>query len=240
MSFVNIYSNSSYAKITGISIFIHCVLFIVVLLLGAFASAEIPPEVVAVEIVSAVVPDSAVKEPESSPPPAQQTAPQPQPQMSQQALMQERTLPAALPQESSSTSVGISASVGAMSGDMGAPYSGPGTAGGTGIVGSTGSGQTGTGGGGGKRTGSSWTYNPKPHYPEGARQVGWEGAVNLRVRIETDGSVTVLSANSERSDATQAAAQIVGTWQATPAHDDDGTPVAITKNIRVKFDLMDS
>lgn len=264
MSFVTDFSNPSYIKTTGISLFLHSVLLVAVLLLKPFASAEQPPVAAVIEVVPAVVSDKDDKA--SSLPPTQQTVASPPPPMAQkssQAPMQQspqtpmpnRTLPAALPQEPNETPVAQATSVGTITGYIGAPYGVTGAAEGTGIEratdgGSGGSRQDGTGGssggqagavgsGGGKRTGASWRYNPKPSYPEGARQAGWEGSVVLHIRIETDGSVTVLSAHSDRSDASNAAVQKVSSWCATPAHDDDGTPIVSYKDIRVTFNLSD-
>lgn len=96
--------------------------------------------------------------------------------------------------------------------------------------GGSGNSQAGTGpgggsGGGGGLAGSGfaragYAYNPKPKYPETARQEGWEGTVLLRVLVDREGiskSIEV-SRSSGFETLDRAAMETVKSWRFHPAH----------------------
>jgi protein TonB len=97
------------------------------------------------------------------------------------------------------------------------------------------------GSGGGGFVAATAVYAPKPTYPPAAKKDGWEGAVVLQIRINTDGSVTVLSVlEGDRDDAKDAAVQVVSTWQYSPDRNESGIPVSSVRNVKVNFDLKDT
>lgn len=235
-----------YFKTTGISLFLHGALLVALIMLRPFASTQ-PPVIAAVEIVSvnepaAPEPEAAVSE--ASPPPAQPAMAQPTPQTPAPA----QTLPPMVPDQLSTTPAAqpvFAGATAAASEPSAFAFAATGTPGGSGTVAtaaSSGSGtQVGTAGkGSGERTRGSLTYAPKPRYPQAARRDGWEGSVLLRIRVETDGSVTVLSVlEGGRSDIEESAVETVSQWQYSPDRDENGEPVAASKSIRIKFNLKD-
>lgn len=88
-----------------------------------------------------------------------------------------------------------------------------------------GAGPGGGSGGGGGLAGSGfaragYAYNPKPKYPETARQEGWEGTVLLRVLVDREGmskSIEV-SRSSGFETLDRAAMETVKSWRFHPAH----------------------
>ena len=227
---MNFFAKSPYANPTGISLFLHGVLLGIFLVAGVFSpSVAQPPEIVAVEveIVPAVVADvrDIPPAPPGAPPPAG-PGEKPVPKAAQAPNpVRFEALPPALPGESSENSVAITLPAG--SGTVA-----------TAVVGGGKGGETNDGGG--EQTAASRLYGPKPGYPQSARKAGWEGAVVLGIRINTDGSVTVLSVREAgRADAGAAAAQAVATWRYSAARDANGVPVVSYRDIRVRFRLAD-
>lgn len=67
---------------------------------------------------------------------------------------------------------------------------------------------------------AGYAYNPKPKYPETARQEGWEGTVLLRVLVDREGmskSIEV-SRSSGFETLDRAAMETVQSWRFRPAH----------------------
>ena len=85
----------------------------------------------------------------------------------------------------------------------------------------TGSGKRGGdgGSGGGTVVQASYTYNPKPEYPERARREGWEGIVLLRVLVDQEGKSkwVEISRSSGFETLDQAAVKTVKGWRFYPA-----------------------
>lgn len=85
----------------------------------------------------------------------------------------------------------------------------------------TGSGKRGGdgGSGGGMVVQASYTYNPKPEYPERARREGWEGIVLLRVLVDQEGKSkwVEVSRSSGFETLDQAAVKTVKGWRFYPA-----------------------
>lgn len=82
---------------------------------------------------------------------------------------------------------------------------------------------------------------PKPSYPMAAREAGWEGTVIVRIRINTDGSSTVISTpHSGRADIDEAATAAAAAREYSPSLDADGTPVTTERNVKIKFDLSEA
>ncbi|CQR74813.1 transport protein TonB [Sporomusa ovata DSM 2662] len=234
-----------YFKTTGISLFLHGALLVALLVLKPFAATQ-PPVITAVEIVSVTepaAPESGAAVSEASPPPAPPAMAQPTPQ-----TPPAQPLPPMVPDELSTTPTvqPVFAGVTAAASEPSAfAFAATGIPGGSGTVATaTGSGsgtQVGTqGNGSGGRTRGSSVYAPKPRYPQAARRDGWEGNVLLRIRVETDGSVTVLSVlEGGRSDIEESAVETVSQWRYSPDRDENGEPVAASKSIRIKFNLHD-
>src|SRR5262249_60361068 len=79
---------------------------------------------------------------------------------------------------------------------------------------------------------------PRPEYPETARQNGWEGTVTLRLELLGDGTVGEVqvarsSGHAVLDTAAQAAAK---TWKHEPAPP-DGTPVTRRAGLNLTFQL---
>ncbi|WP_094603224.1 hypothetical protein SPSIL_012040 [Sporomusa silvacetica DSM 10669] len=233
-----------YFKTTGISLFLHGALLAALLVLRPFATEQ-PPVITAVEIVSVTEPEA--PEPgaaisEASPPPAPPAMAQPTPQTPAPA----QPLPPTVPDELSTTPTAqpvFAGSTTAASEPSAFAFAATGIPGGSGTVATaTDSGtQVGSkGNGSGERTRGSSVYAPKPRYPQAARRDGWEGNVLLHIRVETDGSVTVLSVlEGGRSDIEESAVETVNQWRYSPDRDENGEPIVASKNIRIKFNLND-
>lgn len=75
------------------------------------------------------------------------------------------------------------------------------------------------GSGGGMVVQASYTYNPKPEYPERARRKGWEGIVLLRVLVDQEGKSkwVEISRSSGFETLDQAAVKTVKGWRFYPA-----------------------
>jgi len=235
-----------YFKTTGISLFLHGALLAALLVLRPFATEQ-PPVITAVEIVSVSEPEApepAAAISEASPPPAPPAMAQTTPQTPAPA----QPLPPTVPDELSTTPTAQSVFAGSMAASSEpsvAAFAATGIPGGSGTVATaTGTGdgtQVGTpGNGSGKRTRGSLIYAPKPRYPQAARRDAWEGNVLLHTRIETDGSVTVLSVlEGGRSDIEESAVETVNNWRYSPVRDENGEPIVAYKDIRIKFNLND-
>lgn len=220
-------SNGAYGKSTMVSVFLHSALIAAFLLVPPSTLVEKVKSMTTVEILPAPAPPKPLEKLEL---PKPDTKPEPQNQVkSEQAASdpEPARFADALPGEAASlTSVALKSGTG------------------TGIPSSTGipPGKTygGTGGSGSGSAAASRVYAPKPAYPRDAKAAGWEGSVVLKIRINADGSVTVLSVlQAGRADVSEAAVQAVSGWQYLPARDESGVPVASTRNIRVNFDLRD-
>jgi protein TonB len=103
----------------------------------------------------------------------------------------------------------------------------------------TGSGKAGSSGSGGKTSGASYRYAPRPSYPAAEKNAGVQGTVLLRVSLDSSGRPTavaiVRSSGSPGLD--QAAAQSVASrWKFHPALK-DGVPVPSTVNVPIEFVL---
>lgn len=216
--------NSPYGKSSMLSLFVHSLLIAAFILIPPTIPAEKEKNLAVVEILPSVpeqkiTPPGQDARPESAPRPEAQNQ---QPSMEAEPAPQAEALPG---EASTPTSVGLRSGTG------------------TGIPRMTGippvrSG--GTGGGGGYAAAAA-VYAPKPAYPPAARKDGWQGSVVLQIRINADGSVTVLSVlESERDDVKDAAVQAVTTWQYSPDRNGSGIPVSSVRNIRVNFDLTDA
>lgn len=235
---MNFFRNFPYTKTTGISLFLHGIVIIGLGTWGFSAPVADPPAfvAVAVDIVPASVVDMGdmAKTMAEPPPPAPALVEKPAPRPAQSVPRTEPLSPA-LPGEAGETSVAQAVSL--------AP---PGTAAavstGTGTVETTavGKGDAATDGGG-PATNANCLYGPKPTYPQAARKAGWEGAVTVRVLIDTDGSVASVSVR-EGSGYTildEAAAQAVKKWRFSPAKK-GGVPITSFYDIKVRFRLMDA
>lgn len=234
-----------YFKTTGISLFLHGALLVALLVLRPFA-AEPPPVITAVEIVSVIEPEApepAAAVSEASPPPAPPAMAQPTPQTPAPAQPLPPTVPDELKSTTPTAQPVFAGATAAASEPSAFAFAATGIPGGSGTVATaTGSGtQVGSkGNGSGERTRGSLTYAPKPRYPQAARRDGWEGNVLLHVQVETDGSVTVLSVlEGGRSDIEESAVETVNNWRYSPARDENGEPIVVYKDIRIKFNLKD-
>lgn len=240
---MNFLTNSPYGKSTVTSLLIHGALLVTFMLMP-----PTPPVNSATNVTTmTVVPEP---KPEVVPPPEEvkpiPTEPLPQ---EQQVAAEKQTQPlqkqapaagqpspapqaAALPGESAESVAlqsGTGTAIPTMTGISSASPSVVGVPNGT------------PGGTGRGSVAASRTYGPKPSYPSAAREAGWEGSVVLRIRINTDGSVTVLSVREGgRDDINTTAVQVVSTWRYSPKYDDNGVPVASVRDVRVKFDLTEN
>ena len=218
--------NSPYGKSTTVSVLAHIALVAAFILMPSAPPVKQPPIVTTVEIVP-VPPQLKMEVPK--PPAPEQPAPvpeqvtNPQPQSAVNAAPQ----PAALPGETSANSVGLASGTGAeIPHASGLPPSNP---------------NGNKSGGGGGRAAASCTYRSKPSYPPAAKSANWEGTVVVRIRVNTDGSVTVLSVREGgRPDVCDAAAAAVANWHYSPARDENGVPTTQVTDVHVKFDLRDS
>lgn len=98
-------------------------------------------------------------------------------------------------------------------------------------------------GNGNKNSGTSvirpvYSYNPKPDYPVFAKKSGYEGIVNLKVRVLENGLVgeVLILGSSGYSILDEAAKKTVKTWKFLPASK-NGEPFACWVNIPIKFKL---
>jgi TonB family protein len=93
--------------------------------------------------------------------------------------------------------------------------------------------------GGGNRAGPRYAENPKPLYPQEAREKGYEGEVVLRVEVLSNGRVGQIeikkSSGYELLD--RSALTAVKEWKFIPAKKDDA-PIPLWVNIPVKFQLQ--
>jgi protein TonB len=78
--------------------------------------------------------------------------------------------------------------------------------------------------------------NPPPDYPEEARKTGREGLVILKIVIDEQGRVTVVSVMRGEEPLTSAAVEAVSRWRYEPATL-GGTPISIYRILRVPFRL---
>jgi periplasmic protein TonB len=241
-------SNSIYGRSTVTSILVHSALLVAVILMPPSPPVNSAQNVTTVEVVP--VPE---QQPDVTPPqekipllPNQTSIPQDQPQTPQPAAApapaaNQSSLapqPTALPGESGPSSVALQSGTGtAMPTFAGIP---------TGPADSIGIGS-------GKGTApepprhvsspvaAKFLSGPKPSYPMAAREAGWEGTVIVRIRINTDGSSTVISApHSGRADIDEAATAAAAAREYSPSLDADGTPVTTERNVKIKFDLSEA
>jgi TonB family protein len=81
------------------------------------------------------------------------------------------------------------------------------------------------------------TYSPEPHYPVNERKAGREGAVILRLVVDTDGAThDITVARSLSPDFDSAAMDAVKTWKFTPAMR-NGKPMPLRMDVQVAFHL---
>ena len=225
--------NSTYGKSSVVSLAVHSLLIAVFLAMPPAEPAERAKNLAEVEILPIPPAPERPVVPRRPEEPAQTPPPEARPEMQNQPLSSEPSLEAepapqaeALPGEAQMPNT-----VGLRSGK------------GSGIPRVTGippvrAGQAGAGSGSVTATA---VYAPKPAYPPAAKKDGWEGTIVLKIQINTDGSVTVLSVlEGERDDAKDAAVQVVSTWQYSPDRNARGIPVSSVRNIRVNFDLKDA
>lgn len=116
--------------------------------------------------------------------------------------------------------------------------------------GSGGSGNSGNGAGFGAgralgRTGGqfaqvSYSYTPKPEYPEKARREGGEGRVLLRVLVDEEGKSKTIEVNGSSGNEAldQAAREVIKRWRFSPARYGD-RPVESWVRIPIDFRLTD-
>ena len=78
--------------------------------------------------------------------------------------------------------------------------------------------------------------NPPPDYPEEARKAGREGLVVLKIVIDEQGRVTVVSVMRGEEPLTSAAVEAVRRWRYEPATL-GGTPISIYRIVKVPFRL---
>jgi len=137
-------------------------------------------------------------------------------------------------------------SPGGGSGSGQGPGSGSGSGSGNGSSGNGGSGKgTGISGkflyahGGGNGARPRYAQNPKPSYPQEAREKGYEGEVILRVEVLSNGRVGQIevknSSGYELLD--RSALTAVKQWRFVPAKKGE-TPIPLWVNIPVKFQLQ--
>lgn len=224
---MSLLTDSTYGKSTITSVLVHGALIVAFILMPVSQMANSAKSVTTVEIVPVPPP-----QPQEIPPKRELEPDTPSPARTEQAAGEPE--PAhfsdALPGETSANSVALRSGSG------------------TGIPSTTGLAPVKQGDGGSRATGGgshaaapSRVYGPRPAYPRAAREAGWEGAVVLRIRINTDGSVTVLSVREGgRADINAVASETVGNWRYTPARDDNGVPVTSVRDVRVKFDLTEA
>ncbi|CUH97225.1 putative membrane protein [Propionispora sp. 2/2-37] len=233
--------NSTYGKSSMLSIILHALLIAAFLAIPPAAPVERAKDLAEVEILP-VPPEQQTQIPPAEPEAKTELPSQPeatQDQLQNQpanAPMVGETEPApqaeALPGEA-----GQPGSVALRSGK------GTGTPRMTGIPRVTGipAVRGGNAGGGSAAASATVVYAPKPAYPPAAKKDGWEGSVVVKIRINTDGSVTVLSVlESERDDVKEAAVAAAAARQYSPERDENGIPVSSVRNIRVNFDLKDA
>lgn len=221
--------NSVYGKSTLTSVLVHGALIVAFILIVPNQPAISSKNVTAVEIIPPPTP----QRPQEVLPKQMPTPDTPSPTNSRTEQAAGEPEPAhfsdALPGETSANSVALRSGSG------------------TGIPSSTGLPPVKTGNGSGTGSGGSMavaavcTYAPKPAYPRAAREAGWEGTVLVRIRINTDGSATVLSVRQGgRDDVNAAAVEAAAARQYKPARDANGVPISIVRDVRVTFDLTES
>ena len=226
--------NSTYGKSSLLSVFLHILLLAAILAIPPAAPVEQPQQLAEVEILP-VPPTPEPLVPPSEPEARTELPSQPQETQvpsENQPLSSEAEAEAAPQMEALPGEASMPSSVGLRSGK------------GKGIPRVTGiprvkAGNAGSGSGG--AVAATAVYAPKPSYPAAARKDAWEGSVVLQIRINTDGSVTVLSVvESGREDASAAAVAAVSGWQYSPNRNANGIPVSSVRNVRVNFDLEDA
>jgi TonB family protein len=86
--------------------------------------------------------------------------------------------------------------------------------------------------------GLRFTHQPRPEYPEVARQNGWEGAVTLRLELRADGTVgeVQVARSSGHTVLDTAAQEAAKTWKHAP-ETQDGTPVTRWAELTLTFQL---
>ncbi|MDR3562770.1 MAG: TonB family protein [Negativicutes bacterium] len=214
---MSLLTNSTYGKSTLTSVLVHCALIVAFILMPPSSPVNSAKNVTTIEVVplpeQKITPPKEEIKPDINQPRTEQAAGEPEPAHFADAL----------PGETSANSVAL--------------RSGTGTA----IPSATGLPPMRPGNGGTSAVSASRAYAPKPAYPRAAREAGWEGSVVLRIRINTDGSVTVLSVREGgRSDASEAAVEAVSSWRYSPARDSSGVPVSTVRDVRVTFDLREA
>lgn len=83
-----------------------------------------------------------------------------------------------------------------------------------------------------------YNYSPKPNYPLMAKKAGYEGKVNLRVKVLENGFVNeiIILTSSGYDILDKAAKEAVYKWKFFPALR-DGKPFACWVNVPVRFEL---
>lgn len=221
--------NSPYGKSSMLSLFVHSLLIAALIAMPPAVPAEREKNLAVVEILptppvpeQTITPPRQDTRPDSAPRPEAQNQPAEQPSLDAEPAPQAEALPG---EASTPTSVGLRSGTG-----TGIPRM-------TGIPPVRGS----RAGGGSAAASASAVYAPKPAYPPAARKDGWEGSVVVQIRVNADGSVTVLSVlESARDDVKEAAVAAAAARQYSPERDANGIPVSVVRNIMINFDLTDS
>jgi len=238
---MNFFSNISYTKATGVSLFFHGILICCLLVLGPVAPIDKPTEIIAVEVD--VIPASIVDRGDSAPiPPGQSTQAHAGRVVAgpAEAAIRTEPLPRAVHGEANETAVAKPVSSGIATASSGAvPISS-----GTGKVETAVVGvdkDSGLDDGAGVQTAASCLYSPKPTYPQVARKAGWEGAVLVRALIAADGSVVTVSVRegSGCDILDEAALSSVRKWRFSPAQK-GGVPITSFYDVKVRFRLVDA
>jgi protein TonB len=228
--------NSIYNKSTVTSILIHGVILVAFILMPPSVPVNSAKSATTIDLIP--VPEQQQEiipsQPEINPIPEQAQVPQPDmaPAPSQPSAAPQA---AVLPGETGLNSVALQSGTGSVIPSFTGIPSGPPDSVGTGAGTSKGIGHIAS-----SPVSAKLIYGPKPTYPFAAKEAGWEGTVMVRIRINTDGSVTVLSVPTDRSDIREAAAAAAAARQYSPALDADGTPVTVERVVRVKFDLTEA
>ena len=83
--------------------------------------------------------------------------------------------------------------------------------------------------------------NPRPRYPRTARQMGWEGTVLLRVKVNSQGRADVirLARSSGYSPLDEAAQEAVARWRFEPAREGEQA-VSAWAEVPLVFHLLES
>lgn len=236
---MNYLSKSPYVKPTGISLLFHCSLIVCLTMLGPPNLVDKPAEVTAIEVDIAPV---AMVETRST---ASLASAEAFSSASSPASAQMRRSAPSFAPNTSLTDALLPVMPGEANGNF---------AGNTDSSGTEGVEQTAAGGndGGESDAGAERSNNhsesvstppkyrsgSKPAYPQTARKAKWEGAVVVRVLVDTDGTVETVAvrAGSGHDVLDEAAVQAVKKWRFYPAKEGDA-PVARFHDVRVRFRL---